>query len=254
MPAVRYNPLELRLVKRGVKENTYVCIACGKFGKLSINNTTGLGYCFVCNTSYVPRLANKLSRFSLLKNNRPFVPVIAEGARSVCSSDELLLSYLSGRAGYGWYQFKTFTGDEVVVPFFDRQGKEYYYLVRNLSGALRYEYPAKSVKPLFMLYGQSDIIYIVEGVFDALAIKQLYPNANCVAVLGSSISNQQSKMFRQNFSSEYHIVVALDTPELTDKLIQRLHKELRYKSITPLYLPQDCKDPEVYVISHSQFE
>ncbi len=83
--------------------------------------------------------------------------------------------------------------------------------------------------------GPDEPIVIVEGIWDALRVKEVgYP---CIALLGSSLSKQQENLIAQNFS---RAILLLDGDQAgrigTDECLRRLGRRMFVKALT---LPED---------------
>jgi len=163
---------------------------------------------------------------------------IGKRACKYLTSRNLDLDYLE-MLGFGYvdreHEDENYFG-YLIVPFISA-GKLIYYLGRNFMGGLmRYKNPPAEkfgVGKSTVIWNEDalrteDKIYVMEGVFSALTLKDFG-----VAVLGKSPSTHQvSKLIKSNASE---IVLCFD-PDAYDNSVKLAHSLLPYKRVKVLRL------------------
>jgi len=179
-----------------------------------------IGFCFVCTRTYV-NIDDKVDvsyRLSESKYgfrwDKKFVmaklidPVwdLNKFYTEFTDYNEEGLKYLTKRHGFMRQLYPLlgikFWNDNPVIPFFDLNGKLFYYQIRfaHTSGKIKYYLPKVTEKPAYIIPRKGPAKYrimIVEGVFDAIAALIQCPDYTPVAVLGSSVSDYQLQYIRE---------------------------------------------------------
>lgn len=234
--------------------------------KLYIKDTLDVGYCFVCNRSYIHitddlRVEYRLPEFSQYTNFGcswgngvgPKLPTFLDPKWNLenfkydfTDSDPVAEKYLAGRHKYlpelaKLLEFKYNNGN-VVIPFW-YHGEVIYYQIRfSGKSKIKYFFPPVSDKPIFSIdYGQGTRnLIICEGVFDALALLIQAPKFIPVAVLGSHISDYQIEFLREYNPKE--ILIYMDETHLSQGIAQKIRTKIDYCPIN--IIPSDGEDPE----------
>ena len=95
----------------------------------------------------------------------------------------------------------------IVFPSFDAIGDVNYYVARTYTGDwMKYKNPSASKDVVFneLFIDWGDRIFLVEGMFDAIATGQ-----NAVPILGSTLS-EKSKLFKKLVDNDTAVYIALD--------------------------------------------
>ena len=96
----------------------------------------------------------------------------------------------------------------IVFPSFNKEGDVNFYVARTYKDDwMKYKNPAVSKDVVFneIYVDWKDRVYLVEGIFDAIAAGQ-----NAVPILGSTLS-EKSKLFRKLVENDTAVYIALDT-------------------------------------------
>lgn len=152
--------------------------------------------------------------------------------------------------GVGFFPGRGLMNGKVVVPIHNEKGELVAYAGRAIDGSEpKYKLPSGFHKSsiLFNLHrsigGSAAVstVVLVEGFFDCIKVHQAgYP---CVAMMGSSLSEEQEKLLQSHFSG---VLVMLDGDEAgrkgTDDCLLRLGRLMWVKGIT---LPEN-KQPDQF--------
>ncbi|NNG68110.1 CHC2 zinc finger domain-containing protein [Caldanaerobacter subterraneus] len=139
-----------------------------------------------------------------------------------------------------------FDGEGVIVPLSYR-GEIVGYVKRFIEGERRY-YNPKGVKLVpFNIDVKQDIVFVTEGIFDALAIEEAI-GLPAIALLGS----QNHNVLLDNLHCNHYIIM-LDNDETGQKQALELYNKLKEKKKkvilfdSSLY-PAEIKDPNEWLI------
>lgn len=115
--------------------------------------------------------------------------------------------------------FKSYKGD-FVIPF-PYMGEIIYYQInyRNPKG-LKYFSPPIRRKPIYVPKYIGPKLILTEGVYDAIACMESYPDRTCIALLGSDVTDYQVWMIRRLLPKD--IVVYMDDISISNKVVNRL--------------------------------
>ena len=134
-------------------------------------------------------------------------------------NDSDIVRWKMGYCDYGPYR------NRVIIPSFDTAGDLNYFIARSYTGdSYKYKNPQASKDIVFNdlnIDWDNDII-LVEGVFDAVRLK------NAIPLLGSSL-RENSKLFEKICIKRPNVYVALD-PDAREKELH-LIKKLRDRDI-----------------------
>lgn len=140
--------------------------------------------------------------------------------------------------GIGYFGGKGSMSGRVVIPIHNERGELVAYAGRAIDGSEpKYKLPGGFHKSL-VLYnlhrclerGDASTVVVVEGFFDAIAVHVAgYP---CVALMGSSLSQEQERLVCGNFAG---VIVMLDGDEAgragTDDCLLRLGRRMWVKAV-----------------------
>jgi len=149
-----------------------------------------------------------------------------------------------------------FRRDKVIVPFIWND-EVIYYQSRRYPGRSTDSYfsPPTPSKPFYycpLNDPKIDRYIISEGVFDAIAVKQMFPDWNSIAVIGSYLTNFQIKLLFE--LSPRRVLLYYDDVDISKKMRERL---LRYNPVLlddVKILTGKFKDPELdYVNGFTPF-
>jgi DNA primase len=140
--------------------------------------------------------------------------------------------------GVGFFPGKGSMSGRVVIPIHNERGELIAYAGRAIDGSEpRYKLPAGFQKSLELFnlhravqFKNRSVVIVVEGFFDCMRVHQTrYP---CVALMGSSMSEQQELLLRRHFTGA---VLLLDSDEAgrsaTDACLLRLGRGWWIKAV-----------------------
>ena len=237
--------------------------------KLYIKDDFSVGHCFVCTRAFVNvsdtvktevTVPKALSNFGM-SSSKFILPQLTDPKWTLDrytyefdDFDENGYKYLLGRHGFFKDLYKIlgikFWDGNVVIPFI-RDGEPFYYQIRFATGSkssIRYYLPKiNPYKPPYLIErNENDSsrhrILIVEGIFDAIAALLQAPDFTPVAVLGSSISDDQINYIRDYSGYISEIKIWMDETKISRGIADKLKKVIDYcpMSIIPSFGP----DPE----------
>lgn len=209
--------------------------------KLYLYKDSGLGYCQRCNTIFVPyfepnpdKIIMRLPHFQV---EDPYeftelskIPALFKGGIDYYNNappvSNKVKEFLRGRRSdavmnhWDELKFRAYNDEEVLVPFF-WDGEPFFYQTSYCHPkALKYHTPPVSNKPLYILRQGCPTVVLCEGIFDAIACLDIYPNCTIAAVLGKAVTPYQVWMLRRLLPSQ--IIVYLDKSQLSLNLITQL--------------------------------
>jgi hypothetical protein len=136
-----------------------------------------------------------------------------------------------------------------VTPFYIH-GELVFYQIRNKDyessdkDSIKYfTPPVKHKIPYIIETGDNTKFTIVEGVYDAIAAKVLYPDRTPFAVLGSDITDYQIAMLRTYCPED--ILIYMDKTEISRRIKDRIIEYINYADIN--INPSDGTDPEEFL-------
>ncbi|MEQ2130119.1 CHC2 zinc finger domain-containing protein [Caldanaerobacter subterraneus KAk] len=139
-----------------------------------------------------------------------------------------------------------FDGQGVIIPLFHKN-KIVGYVKRFIEGDRRY-YNPRGVKLIpFNIDVKQDIVFVTEGIFDALAIEEAI-SLPAIALLGS----QNHNILLENLNCNHYIIL-LDNDETGQKQALELYNKLKGKGKkvtlfdSSLY-PEGIKDPNEWLV------
>lgn len=209
--------------------------------KLYIYKDSGVGYCHRCHTVYVPYFEPNPDKVLLTipnfipedENNFTqidTVPDIYNGGMDFYTTAPEISENLRGFLGrrrsdsvishLDELKFKAYNDEELIVPFF-WDGEPFFYQISYCHPkSLKYKTPPCKHKPIYVLNPGHSVVVICEGVFDAIACRELYPSCTIAAIIGSAVTPYQVWMLRKLLPSQ--IIVYLDDTELSLSIIDQL--------------------------------
>lgn len=134
----------------------------------------------------------------------------------------------------------------IMTPFYINDELIYYQLRFLDSEFPKYFSPSIRKKPMYIPKGLTDHrnIIICEGVYDALALRYLYPDSMPMAILGSDLTDYQINLIRKYYIPE-EVVIFMDDTNLSNKLRDRiLSSSLAYYVSDVKVIESEGKDPE----------
>jgi len=156
--------------------------------------------------------------FCLARPDQPYSarePLSYLMSRGISSAD--ILYYKIGYCDRGTYRRR------IIFPSFDEEGNCNYFSARTYGKDwLKYKNPPASKNIIFndLLIDWNDSITLVEGVFDAIKIK------NSIPILGSTI-NESNRLFKKIVTKQPKIYLGLDKDAL-NKSLQMIYSLLEY--------------------------
>jgi len=223
-------------------ETSFFCPKCNHHKrKLIINISSGKGHCWVCNFSAhnIPQLLKKLNvslelikeasdlvgsssnyRFDKKETTynlslpQEFIPlwkssndIIYKHAISYLNSRNIGLNDIL-RYGIGYCPTGVYS-NRVIIPSYDKDGKLNYFIARDIFPNSKFPYknpPAsKNVIIFESLISWDKPLVIVEGIFDAIAIR-----INAVPLLGKFLSKELIKKIIIEKIKEVYIMLDKD--------------------------------------------
>lgn len=231
--------------------------------KLYIKSDLTVGHCFVCDRAFVNvtdevkvdyKIPNFFNGGFFNDNNTPKELVrlsdptwtLDKFYNEFDDFDQKGYDYLVKRNPYLSELYKIlgfkFWQSNIVMPFFDDQGKVFYYQIRFTGNSkIRYFFPPISHKPVYCI--RKDVnkaLIISEGCYDSIANLIMAPEYTPIAILGSSVSDYQLNMIR-SFVPE-KILVYMDETKLSISVANKLRSVIDYCPIK--IITSNGEDPE----------
>lgn len=135
--------------------------------------------------------------------------------------------------------------NRILIPYYDREGNLIYYNGRYIGDAgdnLRYLGPPKElgIGKGDVLYApdwpkEGEKIYITEGEFDAISLKQC--GFSSVALGGKNISERQIEMIKS-----YTPVLCLDSDDAGAEALPKIAKMFLARGILKIFYVRPCKE------------
>lgn len=129
--------------------------------------------------------------------------------------------------------------NNVIIPFYF-QGDLIYYQLWRKGQSPKYFCPPIKTKPLYFCGPLRTKAILVEGVFDAIACRILYPNHTPIALLGHYLTGAQESMLRKYLFEE--ILIFMDESHLSYKIYNKLKRVLDFTDL--IVVDSDGEDPE----------
>lgn len=233
--------------------------------KLYISKDETWGWCHRCNTLYLDTYASvrlpdirgvdikHMTQKSIL-NQLEFDMTEYKKARISPNEDDLKYLLEVREASYLLPHLEEFgirfSEEELFIPYPDELGN-YTYFVKRIyypKSSMKYFLPPIRRKPYYHLKGTNGVYIIVEGQFDALAMKVKYPDYNVISLSGTRFTAYMLQEFR-NLLPEF-IVIYLDDTELSESLRDQLKEYIIYAQIN--VIPSNGMDPEEYFINETR--
>lgn len=177
------------------------------------------------------KVENKVLRLKLqdLDTSHPY---LAERGMRKETAEEFGIGYFSGRGSMA---------DRIVIPIHNERGVLLGYAGRSIDGsAPKYKFSPGFYKSRLLynlrraIEGNLDArpsVAIVEGFFDCIKVHEA--GFRCVALMGSSLSQEQGELLDKHFA---HVVLLFDGDEAgraaTDECLLKLGRRLWTKAIT----------------------
>lgn len=245
-------------------EVRFNCPFCQKLGKtpdskyhLYVSLSKGLFHCFRCESSgHIDKLPTEYRNLieslrtdlhvteSRPAQGEPALPpdLFSELPRDRVGDYMIVDKYLAKRLGVSPEELHKYISPDiysavldnsnelwVMVKSLDWMAQVDYFILRKLSSK-KYFNPPNTEKPLFKVNFSNIVkggkIFIVEGVFDALAIAKEFDSVVAVALLGKSISSTQlaELVSFSDLINEIYICLDGDAKLETIKLAQKIYR------------------------------
>lgn len=234
--------------------------------KLYIKSDLTVGHCFVCDRAFVNvtdevkvdyKIPNFFNGGFFNDNNTPKELVrlsdptwtLDKFHNEFDDFDQKGYDYLVKRNPYLSELYKIlgfkFWQSNIVMPFFDDQGKVFYYQIRFTGNSkIRYFFPPISHKPCYIIKRNNPEaahrLIISEGIFSGIASMLMSENYTSISILGSSVSDYQLNMIRQFVPEK--IVIFLDETKLSIGVANKIKSVIDYCPIQ--IIKSDGEDPE----------
>ena len=144
---------------------------------------------------------------------------------------ELIEKYNLGYATVGDYRGR------IIFPSYDEDGEINYYLGRSYDKYSKLKYKNPEVSKMEIIFNEGKInwdsnIYLVEGVFDHIAIP------NSIPMLGKVLNDKLFKKIVNN--SQCKIIIVLDNDAEKDaiQLYKKLHSTILHNRVYIVYMPE----------------
>ena len=229
--------------------------------KLYIHRGFKVGFCFRCNTTYItsyldlkyeiPSMIKELGapslkdlsfkmldpvfNLSLFKDLPDEIPdkwldkLYDRNPYTMNLYDELGFKYVPEKYGH----------EGVLIPFYWK-GEMIYYQIWQYPKQPKYWCPPTHTKSLYICGPIKKDAILVEGVFDAVACRTLYPDKTPIAVLGCTVTHGQCLQLKSLFLNS--IVIRMDDSNKSYKVYNRIKNELEFTDLS--VLESDGTDPE----------
>lgn len=219
--------------------------------KLYIREDDQVGFCFVCNRTYINVSDEVKVSMDPLKLNVPKfkdkLEIIPMGDPEwnldkfyedfdEISEDEI--DYLNKRHRflgegkiYEHLGFRSMDGN-IVMPFYYGNDIIYYQIRFTKNNRIKYFFPPMPTgkKPPYVLEnGNCKRIIICEGVYDAIALLLLAPEYTPFAVLGSNITDYQLDFLREYMPEE--IAIYMDETSISQKIKDKVKSRIDYAKV-----------------------
>jgi hypothetical protein len=229
--------------------------------KLYITSDLSKGFCFRCNTAF---FSPHIDSEDLTKEQLMIVPKFISNfdpqeydfemkdekwqlsnyteLEDKLSNNHIRLIYQRNPYLLNLYKelgLRTFNDRSVAIPFYFKGDLVYFQLWRK-DLVPKYYNPPIMTKPLYICGEVKNKAIIVEGTFDAMACRILYPEYTPIAVLGSTITKAQIMMLREFWWDE--IKIFLDKSQLSYKVANKLRHILDMTEFS--IVESDGEDPE----------
>jgi hypothetical protein len=239
--------------------------------KLYLKKDKTIGFCQRCHAVYVPYidttsdeiLLRWIPNFSKTTefNEVVTIPKLYNGGIDYYNSandlSNELVEHLKERRNYAVIKylselgFRCYNNDEIIIPF-KFFGELIYYQInyRNPKG-LKYLNPPIKHKPLYLprqLPPGSDIV-LCEGIYDAIALMEFYPQCTIAALLGCNITEYHIWMLRKLMPSRIYIF--MDDTNLSRKVMKTLVSSKLTCFCGYSIIESDGKDPDELLKSYN---
>lgn len=210
---------------------------------IELNDCVETNYTFVKKDDDALRLPNEFKPLAKLNKNDLDIPQVKHGLiylrkRNITAND--IRRYNIGLCIDGEYK------NRIIIPSYDQNGTLNYFVSRTFlkDEFIKYKNPkvAKNIIPFELYINWQLPIYLVEGVFDAIAVK-----FNAIPLLGKSLSDSVKKKIIEK--KPPCIYVALDSDAKKDAI--RIIKNIAGLGIPVYYADIKEKDPSE--MGHDEF-
>ena len=196
--------------------------------KLQINLQTQQWHCWVCDSkgkkiqSLLRKLHTDSHKFkSLLKEPSGFTPMfrkVTEYAKARGITKEDIIRYNIGYCKSGIY------GGRIIIPSYDANNRLNYFIARSVFEEEKFKYKNPPVsKDVIMFENQInwlEPITLVEGVFDAMAVKR-----NAIPLLGKFIPKKLNDSIYKQGVSKINILLDEDAQQQALRYTMQLQNQ-----------------------------
>jgi hypothetical protein len=146
--------------------------------------------------------------------------------------------------------FRCYNDKEIIIPF-QYFGKPIYYQINYINpNPLKYLNPPIKRKPIYVLRQGSPFLVLCEGIYDAVALLELYPTCTPVALLGCDVTDYHIWMIRKLCPSQ--ILIYMDETRLSMGIYHKLMKSPLSAYCQIGVVQSDGSDPDEYLIKLSK--
>lgn len=232
--------------------------------KLYIKKDKTVGYCMRCHTIYVRyfdavtdniKLINVPDFHTVEYDHIEKIPThYSQGLDFYNNAKELspaLIEYLKGRRSSAVInnldiiKFRCYNDREILIPFYYMGELIYYQINYTNPVRLKYKNPPVKRKPLYILREGKPTVVISEGIYDAIANLDLFPDTTSIALLGCDITDYHIWMLRRLCPSKIYIF--LDDTKLSTELATKLNNSLLASYCEIIVVQSDGTDPDEYL-------
>lgn len=141
-------------------------------------------------------------------------------------------------------KFKQVDDNHLLIPF-EWRDEIIFTQVWQKGENPKYYNPRCTCKPIYVCGKIKKEAILVEGVFDAIACRTLYPDQTPIAVIGSTVTFAQELMLRSLFLDRIHI--RMDDSIKSYKLYNKIKRHFEFTDID--VIESDGTDPEEELVN-----
>lgn len=240
--------------------------------KLYITKDKKIGYCQRCHAIFIryfeanvddiillgglPRFESYQTTFDSLAE----IPPLYNGGMDYYKNGKPLttelVEYLSWRRSYSVVKnldllnYRCYNNEEIIIPF-QYFGDTIYYQINYVNpNPLKYLNPPIKRKPIYVLRQGSPLLVLCEGIYDAVALLELYPTCTPVALLGCDITDYHIWMIRKLCPTQ--ILIYMDETKLSLGIYHELMRSPLGSYCNISVVQSDGTDPEELLIKLSK--
>lgn len=240
--------------------------------KLYITKDKKVGYCQRCHCVYIRYFEADVDNIILLGGIPRFdtyqttfdslatIPSIFNGGMDYFKNAKPLspelVEFLRGRRSYSVIKnldllnFRCYNNEEILIPFHFMDDDIYYQINYVHPKALKYFNPPIKRKPIYVLRPGYSTLVLCEGIYDAIAVLELYPNTTAVALLGCDVTDYHIWMIRRLCPAQ--ILIYMDETKLSMAIYYELMRSPLGSYCKMFVVESDGTDPEEQLIRISK--